>query len=378
MDNLLDRYDSFKYKSVTGRYITPDHLAELLPRFKPEVVGRSVRGEDILMITLGTGPVRILAWSQMHGNEGTTTKALADLLNGVRQGLFADILEKVTLAVIPILNPDGAREYTRVNAAAVDLNRDFVDLSQPESLALMRVFNSFSPDYCFNMHDQRTIFGAGDTGKPATISFLAPAFDPARSLNAVRMRAMEVIGQMNHALQGHLPGMVGRFDDSFNRQCAGDTFTVLGASTILFEAGHFPGDYEREISRKFMFYALFMGIKYISENDVAGSHIAEYLSIPQNKICFYDIVYKNVKINYDSTELITNFAVQFREILSEGKIDFVAEIASVGENDIFGHREYDARGDLFAGASAATPQVGAAADFSIGRAKFRNGLPAAT
>ena len=52
-----------------------------------------------------------------------------------------------------MVNPDGAKLYTRVNANEVDLNRDSVNLSQPESKVLRNVFEEFKPDYCFNLHD---------------------------------------------------------------------------------------------------------------------------------------------------------------------------------------------------------------------------------
>ena len=58
-----------------------------------------------------------------------------------------------------MLNPDGATLYTRANANAVDLNRDSQDLTQPARRVLRATFERFKPDYCFNLHDQRTIFG---------------------------------------------------------------------------------------------------------------------------------------------------------------------------------------------------------------------------
>jgi hypothetical protein len=39
------------------------------------------------------------------------------------------------------------------------------------------------------------------------------------------------------------------------------------------------------------------------------------LKIPQNNVVFYDFIYKNVKINYDGKEIITNFAAQYKEEL---------------------------------------------------------------
>jgi hypothetical protein len=52
-----------------------------------------------------------------------------------------------------MLNPDGAALY-RENANKVDLNRDSKHLQSRVSL---RAVFEFKPDYCFNLHDQRTI-----------------------------------------------------------------------------------------------------------------------------------------------------------------------------------------------------------------------------
>ena len=119
------------------------------------------------------------------------------------------IINACTIKIIPILNPDGAKAYTRLNANAIDLNRDAQDLSQPESLVLNRCFHSFKPDYCFNMHGQRTIFSAGKFNKPATISFLAPAQDLECSLTRTRKQAMEIVTVMNDMLQKQIPNQIG-------------------------------------------------------------------------------------------------------------------------------------------------------------------------
>jgi hypothetical protein len=168
------------------------------------------------------------------------------------------ILDHFTFCILPMLNPDGAKLYTRENANGIDLNRDAQNLSQPESMVLRKTFETFQPNYCYNLHDQRTIYGAGESGNTATVSFLAPAFNKNRDINDVRIKAMNVIVAMNKALQQFIPNQVGRFDDSFNLNCVGDTFQYLKVPTILFEAGHFANDFEREITRKYIFIALIL------------------------------------------------------------------------------------------------------------------------
>lgn len=251
----------------------------------------------------------------MHGDESSTTKASFDCFNFFEGNsneaeLF---LKKITLLWIPMLNPDGAKLYTRENANSIDLNRDSQDLSQPESLVLRSVFNSFKPDFCFNLHDQRTIYSVGQTNKPATLSFLAPAYNQEREINSSRLKAINLIVGINEVLQKYIPGQIGRFDDSFNFNCVGDTFQFFGVPTVLFEGGHYQNDYDREMTRKFLFFSMITAFKLIYENDIVDNRIDKYLNISQNNPVFCDLLYKNIKINYDGKEKIINFASQYKE-----------------------------------------------------------------
>lgn len=380
--NLEELFSLHKEQTIEGRYLTLDAITLLLEKLNTnnqvEVIGKSVLGEPIYSYKIGTGETRIYLWSQMHGNESTTTKALFDFVNVLNSGSdFANkLLETFTFYSIPILNPDGAKLYTRENANKVDLNRDSQQLTQPESKVLRAAFEEFKPHYCYNLHDQRTIFGAGDTGKPATVSFLAPAYNEEREINESRTKAIDLIVAMNDVLQDYIPGQVGRFDDSFNINCIGDTFQYLGVPTVLFEAGHFPNDYEREITRKYIFFALISGFKVLSENDIVINGINKYLNISQNKVVFYDFMYKNIKINYDGIEIITNFAAQYKEELIENKICFTAYVTEVGElENYYGHFEYDAKGAEYTDDFDNFPKTSQKADFYLNKnIKFVNGL----
>ncbi len=378
----LDLFLNFKEQSVQGRYLTLEAILPILKKHNTnnqvKHVGNSVQERPIYTYQIGTGKTKIFLWSQMHGNESTTTKALLDFINLLNSEteLAKMLLESFTFLAIPILNPDGAYLYTRENANKVDLNRDAQDLTQPESLVLRGVFEVFQPDYCFNLHDQRTIFGVADSGKPATVSFLAPSYNEERDINATRLDAIRVINNINSVLQNYIPGQVGRFDDSFNINCIGDTFQSLGVPTILFEAGHFPDDYLREETRKYIFISLLVSFTTLFENDIVDNEISQYLNIPQNKVVFYDFMYKNIKINYDGNEIITNFAVQYKEELIDGKVNFKAYIAAIENLDsYFGHYEYDAQGALYSDNQDNLPKINQIADFSLDdKVVFVNGM----
>ncbi|MFV5686093.1 M14 metallopeptidase family protein [Flavobacterium sp. GB2R13] len=380
--NLEQLFNQYKEESIHGRYITLDSIEPLLQKLNTnnqlKIIGKSVLEKSIYSYQIGEGKTRIFLWSQMHGNESTTTKALFDFLNVLNSGsdLAKQLLNAFTFCSIPMLNPDGATLYTRENANIVDLNRDSQDLSQPESKILRQTFETFKPDYCFNLHDQRTIFGVSDTGKPATLSFLAPSYNKEREINDSRLKAINLIAAINDALQQYLPNQIGRFEDSFNINCIGDTFQYLGVPTLLFEAGHFANDYEREVTRKFVFMALISSFASLCENVIVSNGINKYLNIPQNKVVFYDFMYKNIRINYDGIEKITNFASQYKEELFENQICFNAYISQIGElENHFGHYEYDAKGALYKDDYDNFPKLNQKADFCLDNdIKFVNGM----
>ncbi|MBJ6368650.1 M14 family zinc carboxypeptidase [Snuella sedimenti] len=348
VEEIKSLFLTHKEHRLKHRYITNNHIAPLLNDLKEhiviETIGTSVLKDDIEALKIGSGDKKILMWSQMHGNESTTTKALFDLINTlIDTSHLSYILEACTLYIIPILNPDGAKAYTRVNANSVDLNRDAQLLSQPESLVLKQAFEAFKPHFCYNLHGQRTIFSAGKTNKPATVSFLAPAQDKECTVTANRKVAMEVISVMNSTLQQVIPNQVGVYDDAFNLNCVGDTFQSKNVPTILFEAGHFHNDYGREYTRECIYISLLSSLDYIARHNVNGSAYKPYFEIPENEKCFLDIVIRNVNLGTDVAGNIGDVGVLFQECLIDGKIEFIPKIESIGNLDgLFGHKELNA------------------------------------
>jgi hypothetical protein len=344
-------FNQFKCKDLFGRYITNAHIEPLLnnlaPNFKVEQIGHSVNKRPIHSLQFGTGKTKVLMWSQMHGNESTTTKALFDFFNFLSSDndLAVQIANNFKIQIIPILNPDGSEAYTRVNANEVDLNRDSVDLSQPESRVLREQLEKFNPDFCLNLHDQRTIFGTTGHKLPATVSFLSPSYNEAREINSVRETAMQLIAVMDEVLQEFIPNQVGRFDDGFNINCIGDMCTSLNIPTILFEAGHYPNDYDREETRKYIFISYLVFFNALLTNSYKAKKTANYLAIPENTKSFFDVLYKNFEFNVGNLKKSFKFAVQYQEVLIENDIKFVAKISKINNlDDFYGHKEYDMSG----------------------------------
>ena len=339
-DNFEDR--------LTGRYITIKHILPLLDSyrniFNVSVAGFSEMGVEIPLVTLGKGAKKVLIWSQIHGNESTTTKALFDFFKyiSVNNQQTAQLLSQYSFYVLPILNPDGAALYTRENANNIDLNRDAEDISQSESRVLRSIFDSLQPHLCLNMHDQRSIFGI-DGPKPATLSFLAPSADALKTITPAREIAMELIVKMKNYIQAYHHDQIGRFDDTFNQNCVGDSFTSSGSPTILFEAGHYPNDYSREQSRSFVFYALIALFDLDTASQNNSLDYKEYFTIPENQKIYKDVVLYNVRV--DGEDNLQTISFQYKEKLLHQKIEFELYFDSMGVSiEVFGHQHFDLQG----------------------------------
>ena len=328
-------YDENHAAGLDDRYLTLDkmspYLSGLSEVFQVEKIGESFEGRTINKVVFGSGKINIFLWTQMHGNESTGTRAFLDLLQFFSdpkdQKELADfILKATTVYCIPILNPDGAAAYTRVNAESIDLNRDVIDMKAKESKLLQLWLNKIDPDYCFNLHDQRTIFSVAPNNLTATLSFLAPSIDEERSINHGRKQTMTVIASMNNLLQELIPDQIGRYTDEFYPTATGDNFQKMGHNTILIESGHAKGDYKRIISRKATFIAILEGLRHISSNTDIDDHLA-YLEIPNNEPKFLDVIFKNASVGGEKTDI----GVLYIEKLVKGKIVFLPSIDQMAD-----------------------------------------------
>lgn len=106
------------------------------------------------------------------GHEAAHVEALLQLARHLARSLddeVQDILSKLVVLVIPMVNPDGRmlalEEWQRTplsagcggagNAFGFLLNRDFLHLTQPETQAVTRVFSEWQPIVCIDLHEDK-------------------------------------------------------------------------------------------------------------------------------------------------------------------------------------------------------------------------------
>jgi hypothetical protein len=135
---------------------------QVAPVVHTSTIGWSRRGRSIGCVVLAKPPkstearIRILIIAGQHGNEPTPVRAALDLIDMLAcggNGAPSNTLDRFTIAVIPLANPDGFSARTRCNAAGADLNRDWDALSQPETKAIHRFAHRFHPQVIIDQHE---------------------------------------------------------------------------------------------------------------------------------------------------------------------------------------------------------------------------------
>lgn len=354
---LYETYASYKEPSLGERRIKHKDIQPLLekfknnPKFKVSKVGESIGGKSLSLVSIGTGETNVFLWSQMHGDEPTATQAIFDILNFLDSPDFtnekSDILSNLTVHFLPMLNPDGAELFQRRNLLGIDINRDALRLQSPEGQTLKRVRDSLDADFGFNLHDQSTYYNAERTEKPATISYLAPAYNYEKEINEVRGNAMKIIVFMNNILQRYAPGQVGRYNDDFEPRAFGDNIQKWGTSTILIESGGYPNDTEKQEIRKLNYVSILSAIYTIAKQNFNEIDISEYEKIPENNRMLFDLKIVGATYNLMGNPYKIDLGVNQVEVDYDGHNDFWYSSRILDQGDLstyYGYETLNAEG----------------------------------
>lgn len=355
---LYDDYSKFIFHSIEQKRFSHSDLMNALNQFSNSKIidistaGYSVEGREIKLVKIGSGKINIMAWSQMHGDESTATMALLDLLNFFENddefsALKKEMLEKVTLYIIPMLNPDGTERFRRRNEMDIDLNRDALRLQFPESKILKKIQEETNPKFAFNLHDQSTRYTVGNSYKVATISFLAPAYNYEKEINEVRKNSMKLISEFTTELEKFIPGHIAKYSDEFEPRAFGDNFVKWGSSLILIESGGWKNNYEKSFLRKINFITMVLGIESIANKNYENESIEIYNNIPENQKLLFDLLLRNVTIEKNNQKFIVDIGINQNEVGTSNKRDFyfVGEIEDIGDlSTFYGFDELDCTG----------------------------------
>ncbi len=255
--------------------------------FSSEVIGQSVEGRSLHHVWFGRGATHLLLWSQMHGDEPTATSALFDLLEWVRRErtapVVARLLDRLTVHLVPMLNPDGAQRFRRRNAQNIDINRDALRLQTPEGRALKALRDRVQPVLGFNLHNQSWQTSVGTTPpRPASLSLLAVAHDPERTDSPRRVLAKKTAAIIRDAVEALLPERIGRYSDEFEARAFGDNIARWGTGVVLIETGPLEGRGADAALVRLNFVAIVTALDALASGRVERADPARYESLPLN------------------------------------------------------------------------------------------------
>jgi hypothetical protein len=308
-EQLFSVYPKYRMEIFPSRHFAPELLLQatdpLVERsaglIKSQIVGHSFEKRPIRLISVGSGTIIVLLWSQMHGDESTATMAICDILNYLlntqSEKTIRTLLSKLTLNFLPMLNPDGAARCQRRTALGIDMNRDAVALATPEARLLQKLQHELKPHFGFNLHDQE-LSTVSSSKEISAIGLLAPAFDTQKSYNEVRARAKHLAATFASVMNQFVPGKVTKYDDAFEPRAFGDNMQKWGTSTLLVESGHSIGDPEKDYTRRLNFTGILASLYAIATETLSmGDDVYEQL--PFNGKRAYDVVVRNVIIKHE-------------------------------------------------------------------------------
>ena len=221
--NRLLRYDKAHEKRMT--------LSSL---------GHSVDGRSLWMVTLGAGgSKRLFYLCRQHGHEPASTEGALAFMNKLVKAEdgtpIADYLKAVTVYVVPMANPDGSEAFLRHNAHDVDLNRDWIKRTQPETRALYAEISRLHPDLMTDQHelypnDTRPDFTeVVSIGSGASANVIAACQDVQTVVSGAM--ATEGVSVVNHTIT-----------DTHPARLAHRFYAIkLGIPTVLFETNRLTG-----------------------------------------------------------------------------------------------------------------------------------------
>jgi hypothetical protein len=237
----------------------------------------------------------------MHGDEPTATSALLDILEHLgrtqRTPDTGRLLSRLTLAIIPMLNPDGATRTRRTNAQGIDINRDALRLQTPEGRFLKSVRDRLKPSVGYNLHNHSPSVTAGKHGRQVAISLLSVPFDDAFTVNEGRRTTMRMAVLVQQLLEPWAKDRVARYDMDYTARAFGDSMTRWGTPTLLIESGGFFGPDEANTLVRLNFVALLGTLHALADGSLAKVDVKAYDAIPLNtRDRLFDVLVRNARV----------------------------------------------------------------------------------
>ncbi|QBJ62791.1 M14 family metallopeptidase [Pseudoalteromonas sp. DL-6] len=159
----------------------------------------------------------VLIQAGIHAGEIDGKDAMFMLLRDIATGKRRDILKKVNILFIPILNVDGHERSSafnrinqrgpvkmgfRTNANNLNLNRDFTKLDTPEVKSVLAVINDYNPNLYIDVH----VTDGADYQYDVTYGYNPVFASESPAISDALNRYFKPVIDQTLTEQGHIPG----------------------------------------------------------------------------------------------------------------------------------------------------------------------------
>lgn len=194
---LLTPIERSNFSHASSSAEVSHYLATLAGHYPParvETLGTSVLGRPLeaLVLTTAAGGdpatgerLTVEIVGAQHGMEGAGAESLLFIAGELLAGDLRHVLDDIDVVLIPNANPDGFEINQRGNANGVNLNTDFVALTQPESAALVRALDRYEPEVILDVHES-AIFKRKSLALEGYLTDFLAQFEIANSPNISR------------------------------------------------------------------------------------------------------------------------------------------------------------------------------------------------
>jgi hypothetical protein len=305
---FFDNYFSYQESRIKKRRFDESTWQELIdrwaesPHLQIRTVGETYEKRPIHEVRFGEGPIQIIAWSQMHGDEATATMALCDIFNFINSNnpefdKIREILhQNLSISIIPYLNADGAARWTRETALGIDMNRDALHQYSQEAKLLSAWADEIQPQFAFNLHDQNRLYSVGNSAHQTHIAFLATAGDETGTWTESRLRAGKLANRLTRFIEEIIPNKVAKWSDEYNARAFGDTFQKRGYGLLLLESGGAGWDLEKQSLRQLTAAILLDSFYCIATNEYVNENLDAYQALATNERQLFDIKLKQAPL----------------------------------------------------------------------------------
>lgn len=160
---ILTPLEKNNYSSITTYNELTDFVYELertSELLNVEILGNSIEGKNLYVLKYSKSEfgrdknkIKILIFAQQHGNEQSGKEGALLLAGELLKEEYEYLFDRIDLAIIPQMNPDGSEKNKRRNGNDMDLNRNHLILTEPETIALHKLFNQYLFEVTMDVHE---------------------------------------------------------------------------------------------------------------------------------------------------------------------------------------------------------------------------------